>query len=114
MLRRPRAATNFTIATTAPIMMTTAPHASIRRTIRSTMSRSVDSGSTSKASRVELIGGPRQTARLRSPCMSSGSASIGAGPFRDLRIRRSNQVANHDSEKFSAIISSAITISAGM
>ena len=50
MSRRASATTNFTVATTAPIMMTTAPPASMSRTIASTMPRKADSGRTSRAS----------------------------------------------------------------
>ncbi len=54
MSRRTSAMTNFTMATSAPITITTAPQASTSRTMTSTTLRSVDSGRTSSAYSVSI------------------------------------------------------------
>jgi hypothetical protein len=48
------------------------------------------------------------------PSCSMASTASGVGARRDRRIRPSSQIANSDNAKFTVIISTAMTISAGM
>ncbi len=50
----------------------------------------------------------------KAPCVTGSSACIGAGPFRDRRIRPSTHVAKCERPKLTVIIRIAITMSAGM